>query len=140
MTHTLTSSESAMSATCAKYHLIRILMAPRTIKILPINSILFARSCSASRLPFRRMSVWLLFTTKTNPMITIISWLGIDFTNAIILLLGMNLVYRLGIRNLLLWRREGDLNSRVTRTVDFESTAIPGYAISAIACRGLCLR
>ena len=28
-------------------------------------------------------------------------------------------------------RREGDLNSRVQGTVDFESTAIPGYAISA---------
>ena len=28
-------------------------------------------------------------------------------------------------------RREGDLNSRVQWTVDFESTAIPGYAISA---------
>ena len=28
-------------------------------------------------------------------------------------------------------RRERDLNSRVTGTVDFESTAIPGYAISA---------
>ena len=32
---------------------------------------------------------------------------------------------------LLMKRREGDLNSRVQRTVDFESTAIPGYAISA---------
>ena len=28
-------------------------------------------------------------------------------------------------------RGEGDLNSRVQGTVDFESTAIPGYAISA---------
>ena len=28
-------------------------------------------------------------------------------------------------------RREGDSNSRVQGTVDFESTAIPGYAISA---------
>ncbi len=32
---------------------------------------------------------------------------------------------------LLMKRREGDLNSRVQGTVDFESTAIPGYAISA---------
>ena len=30
------------------------------------------------------------------------------------------------------WRRERDLNSRVQGTVDFESTAIPGYAISAV--------
>ena len=29
-------------------------------------------------------------------------------------------------------RRERDLNSRVQGTVDFESTAIPGYAISAV--------
>ena len=29
------------------------------------------------------------------------------------------------------WRRERDLNPRVQGTVDFESTAIPGYAISA---------
>ena len=28
-------------------------------------------------------------------------------------------------------RRERDLNPRVQWTVDFESTAIPGYAISA---------
>ena len=28
-------------------------------------------------------------------------------------------------------RRERDLNPRVQGTVDFESTAIPGYAISA---------
>ena len=29
------------------------------------------------------------------------------------------------------WRRERDLNPRVQWTVDFASTAIPGYAISA---------
>ena len=33
--------------------------------------------------------------------------------------------------NLILKRRERDSNSRVQGTVDFESTAIPGYAISA---------
>lgn len=33
------------------------------------------------------------------------------------------------------WRREGDLNSRVSRTRDFQSRAIPGYAISAAARR-----
>ena len=31
------------------------------------------------------------------------------------------------------WRRERDLNPRVQGTVDFESTAIPGYAISAVS-------
>ena len=31
-----------------------------------------------------------------------------------------------------LWRRERDLNPRVQWTVDFKSTAIPGYAISAV--------
>ena len=29
------------------------------------------------------------------------------------------------------WRREGDLNSRGTNPRDFQSRAIPGYAISA---------
>ena len=139
MTQIWASSDSARSAAWAKYHLTKILTTPRTIKILPTNSILFARSCSASRLPLTIISVWLLFTTKTKPMITIINWLGIDLTNEIILL-PINLGHRFEIRNLSLWRREGDLNSRVTRTVDFESTAIPGYAISAIAGRGLCLR
>ena len=33
------------------------------------------------------------------------------------------------------WRRERDLNPRVQGTVDFESTAIPGYAISAASNR-----
>ena len=31
-------------------------------------------------------------------------------------------------------RQERDLNSRVQGTVDFESTAIPGYAILACMC------
>ena len=35
----------------------------------------------------------------------------------------------------MLERREGDSNSRVQGTVDFESTAIPGYAISAYGLR-----
>ena len=35
-------------------------------------------------------------------------------------------------RTKFVWRRERDLNSRVQGTVDFESTAIPGYAISAV--------
>ena len=30
-----------------------------------------------------------------------------------------------------LWRREGDLNSRGTGPRDFQSRALPGYAISA---------
>ena len=32
------------------------------------------------------------------------------------------------------WRQERDLNSRVQGTVDFESTAIPSYAILASMC------
>ncbi len=45
-----------------------------------------------------------------------------------------NFVYQVMVPMLLfyLWRRERDLNPRVHRTMDFESIAIPGYAISAV--------